>query len=79
MAAYYAAKPLLPRSLQITVRRLYARRQARASFPRWPIEPLLVERRQERLRAALDQSGAERIPTIASWPEGKRFAADSHP
>lgn len=61
MVAYYAAKPLLPRRLQIAMRRLYARRQARIEFPRWPIEPLLAERRPP--------------PAIADWPEGKRFAA----
>src|SRR5262245_54475322 len=75
MSAYYRLKPRLPRRLQLTLRRLYARRQARTAFPRWPIEPLLVERRHSDLRAELERRGAERIPTIASWPEGRRFAA----
>lgn len=75
LAAYYGVKPLLPRPLQLAMRRLYAKRQARTTFPRWPIEPLLVERRQAALRAALDRNGGEPMPTIASWPEGKRFAA----
>lgn len=73
--AYYAVKPLLPRRLQIAMRRLYAKRQAQQEFPRWPIEPLLVERERAELRAALDRRGSERLPTIAPWPEGKRFAA----
>jgi hypothetical protein len=60
LRAYYALKPLLPRRLQIAMRRLYAKRQARTEFPRWPIEPLLAERRQEE---------------VYPWPEGKRFAA----
>jgi peptidoglycan/xylan/chitin deacetylase (PgdA/CDA1 family) len=75
MAAYYGLKPLLPRRLQIAMRRLYAKRQVRSTFPHWPIEPLLVERREAELRLALERSGAERIPTIASWPDGNRFAA----
>jgi peptidoglycan/xylan/chitin deacetylase (PgdA/CDA1 family) len=75
LATYYAVKSLLPRRLQIGMRRIYARRQARTEFPRWPIEPLLVERRRAELRAALDQRPGERMPLIASWPEGKRFAA----
>jgi GT2 family glycosyltransferase len=75
MAAYYSLKPLLPRRLQITMRRLYAKRQARATFPRWPIEPLLVERQEQELRLRLRNSEAERLPTIANWPDGKRFAA----
>lgn len=60
MAAYYRLKPLMPRALQLALRRGYARRQARTEFPRWPIEPILVERR-----------GA----TTAPWPDGRRFAA----
>jgi peptidoglycan/xylan/chitin deacetylase (PgdA/CDA1 family) len=75
MSAYYAAKPMLPRRLQLAMRRLYAKRQARTPFPRWPIEPLLVERRDAELRAALVDSGSDRIPTIAHWPEGRPFAA----
>lgn len=75
LSAYYALKPLLPRRLQIAMRRRYARRQSRTEFPRWPIEPLLVERRREELRAALERRGEERMPTIANWPEGRRFAA----
>lgn len=73
--AYYRVKPLLPRRLQIAMRRLYAKRQMRTEFPRWPIEPLLVERRRAELRSALERRGAERMPAIASWPDGKRFAA----
>jgi peptidoglycan/xylan/chitin deacetylase (PgdA/CDA1 family) len=60
LRSYYALKPLLPRRLQIGLRRLYAKRQARIEFPRWPIEPLLVERRP---------------PQDDIWPDGKRFAA----
>lgn len=75
LSAYYALKPRLPRRLQIAMRRLYAKRQMRTEFPRWPIEPLLVDRRREELRAELDRRGEERAPTIANWPEGRRFAA----
>jgi peptidoglycan/xylan/chitin deacetylase (PgdA/CDA1 family) len=75
MTAYYTVKPLLPRALQIAVRRLYVRRQIRTEFPRWPIEPLLVIRRQAALRDELERRGAERLPLIADWPEGRHFAA----
>ena len=75
LAAYYALKPLLPRRLQIAMRRLYAKRQARTEFPRWPIEPLLVERRRDVLRAARARRNGGRMPVIANWPEGRRFAA----
>jgi hypothetical protein len=75
LAAYYSLKPLLPRRLQIAMRRIYAKRQARTEFPRWPIEPLLVERRQAGLRTELERRGSGRMPLVASWPEGKRFAS----
>jgi hypothetical protein len=65
---YYTLKPLLPRQLQLAMRRLYAKRQAQREFPRWPIEPILVERREAALRAG-------RLPAAPTWPEGKRFAA----
>jgi len=66
--AYYALKPLLPRRLQLAMRRLYAKRQAQREFPRWPIEPVLVERRESEQRDG-------RLPAVAAWPEGMRFAA----
>lgn len=75
LSAYYALKPLLPRRLTIAMRRRYARRQMRTEFPRWPIEPLLVDRRRRALRAELERRGGAPLPTIANWPEGKRFAA----
>jgi hypothetical protein len=75
LSAYYGVKPLLPRRLQIAMRRLYAKRQMRTEFPRWPIEPLLVERRRAELAAEVERRGGEPLPTIANWPDGKRFAA----
>lgn len=75
LRAYYALKPHLPRRLQIALRRLYARRQMRTEFPRWPIEPLLVERRRAEWRDAVARRGGEPLPTVAPWPDGKRFAA----
>ena len=38
MLAYYRVGPLLPRPLQIWLRRRFARLQARSTFPRWPVE-----------------------------------------
>jgi peptidoglycan/xylan/chitin deacetylase (PgdA/CDA1 family) len=65
---FYRVKPLIPRRLQMALRRAMARRQRRrheaeGAFPRWPIEPLLVEREKARL--------GER-PRL--WPGGRRFA-----
>ena len=75
LSLYYAAKPLLPRSIQIRLRRAYARRQARVRFPAWPIEPLLIEHRDAALRAELAASGADRLPLVGYWPGGNHFAS----
>lgn len=74
LRAYYALKPFLPRGLQIGLRRVYARRQAQQKFPRWPIEPLLVERRDAELIAQLRRGGRGRLPIVGYWPHGHRFA-----
>ena len=74
LTAYYALKPLIPRRLQLRMRRAYASRQAAREFPRWPFEPILLELEDRRLRASLDTSGSERIPLLGSWPSGYRAA-----
>ena len=73
LSAYYAVKPLMPRGLQLALRRAYAHKQARVEFPRWPIEPVLVEAREAQLRAQL--AGADSVPFVSYWPEARRFAA----
>jgi hypothetical protein len=72
--AYYALKPLMPRGLQLALRRAYAPRQARARFPAWPIEPALVDQRDAQLLERLRASGSQRLPLVNYWPERKRFA-----
>jgi hypothetical protein len=79
LTAYYRLKPLVPRRLQIAVRRAYARRlrashEAGERFPRWPIEPVLVERREAALRAQRRRADGDPGPLVALWPGGRRFA-----
>jgi peptidoglycan/xylan/chitin deacetylase (PgdA/CDA1 family) len=74
MKAYYGVKPLMPRPLQLALRRRYAKRQAQVEFPRWPAEPILVERHRDALRAELDRGESPAVPEIAFWPDGHRFA-----
>jgi peptidoglycan/xylan/chitin deacetylase (PgdA/CDA1 family) len=79
LTAYYRLKPLLPRRLQIAARRAYARRlralhEAGERFPRWPIEPMLVERREARLRAHLQRPYRDPVVDAGLWPAGHRFA-----
>jgi len=79
LTLYYRLKPYLPRRVQIVARRAYARRlrrrhEAEGAFPRWPIEPVLVERWEAEMRERLRRTGAAALPAIAFWPEGHRFA-----
>jgi hypothetical protein len=75
MDAYYAIKPLLPRRAQLALRRAYAPRQARRTFPRWPFEPTLVEHRDEQLLQRVREAGRDRLPFVNYWPEGKQFCS----
>jgi peptidoglycan/xylan/chitin deacetylase (PgdA/CDA1 family) len=71
--AYYALRPLLPRRLQIALRRGFSHIQARQEFPRWPAEPLLHDRYDEALAHIAEVTG-EPVPTIAPWPAGYEWA-----
>jgi peptidoglycan/xylan/chitin deacetylase (PgdA/CDA1 family) len=78
-ALYYLIKPILPRRMQIAARRAYAERvrarhELRGHFPRWPIEPVLVERFEEHLRARLRDTGADAVPFVGLWPAAHRFS-----
>ncbi len=75
LRAYYRLKPLLPRRLQLSMRRAYSKRQRQAEFPRWPIEPILVDHQREALADRVAERGGRPLPTIAAWPDDKRFAA----
>jgi glycosyltransferase involved in cell wall biosynthesis len=74
MRAYYALKPLLPRPLQIALRRAYAPVRARRAFPAWPVEPVLVERRDAELRRRVARAPGASVPFVNFWPEGRRHA-----
>jgi peptidoglycan/xylan/chitin deacetylase (PgdA/CDA1 family) len=79
LTLYYRLKPLIPRRTQLCLRRARARRLRRrhsygGRFPRWPIEPLLVSRREAALRERLRDSGGERMPLLGLWPDGHKFA-----
>ncbi|MBX2991944.1 MAG: hypothetical protein KF749_12375 [Bacteroidetes bacterium] len=71
---YYALRSFIPRRLQLALRRLYAKKQAQVAFPRWPIEPILVERAEQEMRADIERSPAQKIPIINFWPGTYRAA-----
>ena len=64
---YYLLRPLLPRRLQLVMRRLFSRIQARTSFPRWPYEPALHDLAR-RIYAFLVEITDAPPPWIAPWP-----------
>jgi peptidoglycan/xylan/chitin deacetylase (PgdA/CDA1 family) len=70
---YYAIRPLLPRGMQLALRRAFSRIQARTAFPRWPVEPALHDLVDLVLQSAADAAG-EPVPCIASWPRGRSWA-----
>jgi peptidoglycan/xylan/chitin deacetylase (PgdA/CDA1 family) len=71
---YYRLKPLLPRPIQLALRRAYARRQAGREFPAWPIERILLDMRDDEIRRRLRETGEPRLPLVGYWPHGRRFA-----
>ena len=72
-AAYYRARPAIPRAAQIGLRRLASRVQSRSSFPQWPLETGLHDL-YELLFGLLGEVGQEPIPWIAPWPNGYSWA-----
>jgi peptidoglycan/xylan/chitin deacetylase (PgdA/CDA1 family) len=79
LTLYYRLKPFLPRRIQIALRRLVGRRlrrrhEAGERFPRWPVEPVLVEQRDTALRERIRHAGGAPVPFVGLWPRGHRFA-----
>lgn len=73
LRVYYLARPLLPRRLQIALRRAFVRVQERASFPRWPLEPALHEL-CERVLSYVASAAGEPVPHLCPWPNGADWA-----
>ena len=72
--AYYALKPFIPRSVQISLRKRYVAAQDKRRFPAWPIETRIPDLVAGSVRRALQEMGQERLFRITSWPAGTRFA-----
>ena len=65
--SYYRARPLLPRALQLTMRRSFSRVQAKTRFPRWPTETALHDLYDFLFGLVLGVAQRP-IPYIAPWP-----------
>lgn len=72
---YYAVKPVIPRPIQLQLRKKYTQMQAAAQqFPAWPIEPILVDALQSFIRNTIQENTSQAVYHIPLWPDGKRFA-----
>jgi peptidoglycan/xylan/chitin deacetylase (PgdA/CDA1 family) len=71
---FYKVKPAIPWSVQMSLRRGLAKRQAQREFPAWPIEPALLRSRASALQSELSTIGHDELQVLEPWPEGKRFA-----
>ena len=72
-AAYYHTRPLLPRGLQVSLRRSLRRVQERLPFPRWPIETSLHDFYAYLFDVFAEVAGS-RVPTLAPWPRNYSWA-----
>jgi hypothetical protein len=70
---YYRLRPLLPRRLQIAMRRRFSRVQARSTFPGWPAETALDDFHAFLFELAGELAGTP-IPWLAPWPDGHTWA-----
>jgi hypothetical protein len=73
LRGYYLARPALPRSVQLAMRRLFARVQAASPFPRWPIEDSLHDF-YGWLFAVIAELADEPVPFLGLWPSGRSWA-----
>ena len=71
--AYYAARPLLPRAVQLALRRSFARAQGLPAFPSWPVETAADDLAQLLLGLAGEAVGTAVTPA-PTWPDGRSWA-----
>jgi hypothetical protein len=71
--AYYAVRPVLPRPVQIALRRAAMRAQERVTFPQWPVETALHDLVDVVVTRVADAAG-EPVPHLAPWPAGRSWA-----
>lgn len=75
LSAFYRLKPLIPRALQLAIRRRMARRRPPPGFPRWPFDGGVERLLALHAGALLRSRGAQRLRFRWFWPGGSRCAA----
>ena len=70
---YYRLRPLMPRALQIGLRRAHGRVREGVTFPRWPLETARHDLHAFLLGLVAETAGRP-VPWIAPWPQGYSWA-----
>jgi hypothetical protein len=65
---YYRARPLLPRRVQMGMRRSFSRVQSRTQFPRWPVETALHDL-YDLLFEFVGTIAQRPVPYVGFWPQ----------
>jgi hypothetical protein len=73
LRGYYLARPAMPRSVQLGLRRLFTRVQAASAFPGWPIEDSLHDFYGWLFALIADLADAP-VPFLGLWPDGRSWA-----
>jgi hypothetical protein len=74
LKAYYAIRPVLPRWIQLMLRRSYRQKQEVRTFPAWPIEPTIADTVREVLLTAARSDTNGGVHRISPWPQASQFA-----
>jgi hypothetical protein len=73
LRAYYLARPALPRTAQLALRRAFTRAQERSDFPSWPAETSLHDFYSWLFDLVVGVAGAP-VPYLDSWPGQRSWA-----
>ena len=71
--AYYAVRPVIPRPLQIAMRRAFTKVQEQAPFPGFPVEPALHDFYEWLFQLVAEFAGGP-VPWLDLWPGGHEWA-----
>jgi hypothetical protein len=72
---YYFVRPLLPVFVRSILQKVHLRGWEKLAFPQWPVDCSVDLLHERLLLLSLRASGADRIPFIWFWPEGKSSCA----
>lgn len=74
LSAFYRGRKLVPRRVQLALRRWLIRRQGTPEFPSWPFESAGYDLLRIHLAEAMLEHGVEEVRFPWFWPEGSRAA-----